>query len=218
MFISNEDRWVYLWCMKRGLAAGWSQFGRLCQEKGLLMKRTPFFVRKTKAKGGVPKELGQTELTIQTCGTECTPNSPGSDTSASPSGWAPGPLQPTQEINFGAFLAKLIPVVDSLWKADARWSKADPSEQGGGLKHLGRNLKAGLDSLHSAGFEVKDHTNERYVEGTRIEVLAFQPVDGIAFSMVIETLKPTIYFMDRLVRPGQVIVGKPINANLEHNA
>ena len=115
------------------------------------------------------------------------------------------------------FLTKLIPVVDSLWKADLRWSKADPSEQGGSLKHLGRNLQAGLDALHAAGFEVKDHTNERYSEGSRVEVLAFQPVEGIDQPIVIETLKPTIYFMDRLLRRGQIIVGKPLDPNVPNN-
>lgn len=138
-------------------------------------------------------------------------------TDSSPS-WSAVPRASLHTFDFGKFLTQLFPVVDSLWKAESRWSKADQTEQGGSLKHLGRNLKAGLDALHAAGFEVKDHTQERYVEGSRVEVLAFQPVEGIRQPTVIETLKPTIYFQDRLVRPGQVIVGKPVDLDASINA
>ena len=135
----------------------------------------------------------------------------------STSGWSAASLPSKQTIDLSNFLTKLIPVVDSLWKAELRWSKADPTEQVGSLKHLGRNLQAGIDALHVAGFEIKDHTNERYSEGTRVEILAFQPVEGIDQPIVIETLKPTIYFMGSLLRRGQIIVGKPLDPNAPKN-
>lgn len=112
-------------------------------------------------------------------------------------------------VDLGAMLKHLVEVADALWKADTRWCKADPATHDGPLKHLGRNLDSGLLALHAAGFEIKDHTEDRYVEGSRYEVMAFQPVDGMVYPTVIETIKPTIYFMERLIRPGQVIVGKP---------
>jgi molecular chaperone GrpE (heat shock protein) len=125
---------------------------------------------------------------------------------------SPGPHQQYSAVDLSKLLSHLVEVVDSLWKANLRWQKAEPSEQVGSLKHLGRNLDSGLAALHAAGFEVKDHTEERYAEGSRVEVLAFQPVDGMRHPTIIETLKPTIYFMERLIRPGQVIVGKPANS------
>lgn len=177
------------------------------------MKRTPRFVREKKARGAAPKlhlQSGGSDPQDQVPAVQSVPETMPSSSSPSWSAVAPPTQQAFDVMNF---MAKFLPVVDSLWKAELRWSKADPSEQGGSLKHLGRNLQAGLDALHSAGFEIKDHTNERYVEGSRVEVLAFQPVPGIANPTVIETLKPTVYFMDRLLRRGQIIVGKPIEPN-----
>lgn len=181
------------------------------------MKRTPRFVREKKARGTAPKPHLQSDGTDHQDRGKAVQSVSETMPSSSSSGWPAVPSPTQQTFDLMTFMAKFIPVVDSLWKAELRWSKADPSEQGGSLKHLGRNLQAGLDALHSAGFEIKDHTNERYVEGSRVEVLAFQPVPGITHQTVIETLKPTVYFMDRLLRRGQIIVGKPIDSNSPNN-
>lgn len=181
------------------------------------MKRTPRFVHEKKASGATPKpplQRGESDTQDSEAAVQLVPER---TTSSSSSGWSAANPPTQQTFDLMEFMTKFLPVVDSLWKAELRWSKADPSEQGGSLKHLGRNLRTGLDALHSAGFEIKDHTNERYVEGSRVEVLAFQPVQGITHLTVIETLKPTVYYMNQLLRRGQIVVGKPIDPNSPNN-
>jgi hypothetical protein len=39
--------------------------------------------------------------------------------------------------------------------------------------------------------------------------MSFQPTVGLTRDMIIETIKPTIYFKDNLVQTGEVIVGTP---------
>ena len=182
------------------------------------MKQTPRFIRKKKARGAAPHQSPPEAGASQQDRIDIVKMASETPATSSSSGWSATPLAPQHSFDLMNFMSKFLPVVDSLWKAQLRWSKADPSEQGGSLKHLGRNLQAGLDALHAAGFEVKDHTNERYSEGSRVEVLAFQPVEGIDQAIVIETLKPTVYFMDRLLRRGQIIVGKPLDSNASINS
>lgn len=177
------------------------------------MKHTPASMRSKKTRGAAPKSPSshlEAEKRDENFAVQLEPNTP---TAGASSGWSAASRAALQSFDLGKFLTQLFPVVDALWKAETRWSKADPAEQGGSLRHLGRNLRSGLDALHAAGFEVKDHTQEPYAEGSRAEVLAFQPVEGIIRPTVIETLKPTIYFLDRLVRPGQIIVGRPLDPN-----
>ncbi len=170
------------------------------------MKRIPSFLRTKRARGGPIAKEG-----LQAIGSSDAPAKVAEENPAEKSiSVAANSARFGQDvIDLRELISKLVPVADSLWKAQSRWQKADPAEQCGSLKNLGRTLEAGLDALQAAGFEVKDHTRERYVEGARFEVLAFQPVEGLVLPTVIETLKPTIYFSGRLVRPGQVIVGKP---------
>ena len=75
-----------------------------------------------------------------------------------------------------------------------------------------RNIESILDTLVQAGVEIRDHTGELVPRGGiyALNVLVYEPKAGLATERVIETIKPTIYFQDRVIQVGQVIIGTPM--------
>lgn len=81
------------------------------------------------------------------------------------------------------------------------------------LRHYG----VSWDLLINAGFEICDHTNEAYPEGSPLKVIAFQPMAGYGSLTVAETIKPTIYFNGKKLQEGEVVVAMPIKDDSNQN-
>jgi len=77
------------------------------------------------------------------------------------------------------------------------------------IRRISRDLESAEDALKQGGIEIKDHTGEKYDGGMALHVIAFQPTAEVSQEQVIETVKPTMYHKDKLVRMGEVIVGVP---------
>lgn len=77
------------------------------------------------------------------------------------------------------------------------------------LRRISRDLESAWYALREAGIEINDHTGEAYDGGMALRVLAFEPTPELARDQVIETIKPTIYHKDKIIRVGEVIVGTP---------
>jgi len=77
------------------------------------------------------------------------------------------------------------------------------------LQKLSRDVERTWDALSQGGIEIKDHTGGDYEGGMALRVITSQPVSGLARRQIIETLKPTIYYRDRIIQMGEVVVGVP---------
>lgn len=77
------------------------------------------------------------------------------------------------------------------------------------LQRLSRDVERTWDALTQGGIEIKDHTGGDYEGGMALRVITSQPVIGLARRQIIETLKPTIYYRDRIIQMGEVIIGVP---------
>ena len=77
------------------------------------------------------------------------------------------------------------------------------------LQKLSRDVERTWDALAQSGIEIKDHTGRDYEDGMTLRVITSQPVAGLARRQIIETLKPTIYYRDRVIQMGEVVVGVP---------
>lgn len=77
------------------------------------------------------------------------------------------------------------------------------------LQRLSRDVERTWDALTQGGIEIKDYTGGDYEGGMALRVITSQPVTGLARRQIIETLKPTIYYRDRIIQMGEVIVGVP---------
>lgn len=97
----------------------------------------------------------------------------------------------------------------SLWRLRRKMldplSGAPRKEMAATYAHVEQAFKA----LAAAGVEVRDHDNTEFDSGLSLKVLDFQEVSGISHEMVIDTVRPTIYYRGEVIQNGVVIVGTP---------
>ncbi len=123
-------------------------------------------------------------------------------------------LQPRRG-NGNEFFPILKEVCNGLWRIRGRLEKLDvPPKEIRGAK---RFLESTWDSLTQSGVEIHNHTGETITGGEALRIISFEHSDQVTCDQVIETVKPTIYYKDKMIQMGEVIVGQPISAPL-HNA
>ncbi len=73
------------------------------------------------------------------------------------------------------------------------------------------HVKRLREVLTEAGLKIHDHTGERVPESGSCElrIAAFQPTAGVAQPVVLETIKPSIWYESQLIQRGEVIVAVP---------
>jgi hypothetical protein len=81
-------------------------------------------------------------------------------------------------------------------------------------RRIYRHLESAWDTLAQAGVEIRDHTGEPFPENgvSSLKTLAFQPTAGIDRETVVETVRPTVYFRDKIIQIGEVVVAVPEKA------
>ncbi len=89
-----------------------------------------------------------------------------------------------------------------------------PKETGTGavpeeLKGINRHIEAMIQNFEDMGVKVKDHTGSRFDYGLPLKVVATQPTEGLGAETVLETIKPTIYWNDRIIQMGEVVIATP---------
>ena len=94
-----------------------------------------------------------------------------------------------------------------VWRIQQRLTGMDDLPQE--LRRVSRDLESTWDTLAQRGIEIKDHTGQNYDSGMALHVVTSQPVPGLAQEQIIETIKPTIYYREKIVQRGQVILGVP---------
>ena len=96
------------------------------------------------------------------------------------------------------------------WKLQQRMFDIGTGEAKSEFRQLVRHVVTIRDRLIDLGLQIQDHTGNPYDSGQSLEVLAFQPTDGIANEVVIETVRPSLYLQGHRILKGQVIVGSPL--------
>lgn len=109
-------------------------------------------------------------------------------------------------------IALLADVATGLWRLRAKMlpdGSRQPSEEN---RRSYRQLETIMDVMVQAGVQIRDHTGEAVPRGGiyTLKALAYEPTAGLSRDQVIETLKPTIAFKDRVIQTGEVIIGTPI--------
>lgn len=104
----------------------------------------------------------------------------------------------------------------SLWRIRDRMIDRETGTPAEGNRRTFRHLQSAWDILAQVGVRILDHTNEIVPEGGiySLKVVAYEPTSGLLRETVIETIKPTIYFQDRMIQMGEVIVGTPVTSGL----
>ncbi len=113
---------------------------------------------------------------------------------------------PAAEKNRMRFLAE---VGTGLWRLRQKMLQPGTDRPLEEMRRAYRHLESVWDVVAEAGIEIQDHTDSPFDAGMSLKVIAYQPTSGIERERVIETIKPTIYFKNRPIQMGEVIVGTP---------
>lgn len=120
---------------------------------------------------------------------------------------------PSGEAN--AELLKIVALTAvGLWRIRQKLTREGTDEPIEGARKAFRHLQSLWDGLAEAGVTIRDHTGEVLPGGGAyaLNILEFQPRAGVTREVVVETIKPTVYFQGRMLQVGEVIVAVPGNA------
>jgi hypothetical protein len=107
----------------------------------------------------------------------------------------------------------LIALAMNAWRIQVKLTDSDqePRENVGNdeIKKINRYCQAMFESLRSIGMEVKDRTGEAFDYGLPEKVVSTQPKPGLTKEVIIETIRPTIYWNTQIAQPGEVVIATP---------
>lgn len=95
------------------------------------------------------------------------------------------------------------------------WRALRKLDQGAGplsaveLRQVRRQVHASRQALADDGLEIQEHDGAPFDSGLSLEVLVFEEQPGLTREVVLETVRPSIYFRGERIQMGQVIVGRP---------
>jgi len=121
------------------------------------------------------------------------------------------------EENFSAPQQEGIPtklleeVGTGLWRLRQKMLQPGTDQPLDEMRRAYRHLESIWDALAQADIQIRDHTGELVPEGGifSLKVLAYQPKAGISHEEVQETIRPSIYYKDKMIQMGEVIISKP---------
>ena len=114
----------------------------------------------------------------------------------------------------GKPLESLIAIITYIWRIEDRVIDKHTQEPKDSLpaeevKKLSKYTEQIIDKLKSMGFEIKDRVGEQFDYGLPENVVATKPQPGLAHETVIETLMPTIYFQNKTIQRGEIVIATP---------
>ncbi|MBI5382210.1 MAG: hypothetical protein HZA31_09955 [Opitutae bacterium] len=119
---------------------------------------------------------------------------------------APPPSAPAATPPSASQIATL---ATQLWRARVKLLDPQTTPPGGDAHRSLRHIESSLETLAAMGVCIRDHLQEPYDPGLPINVITFLPTAELARDTVIETIRPSIFWHDRLLQSGEVIVGTP---------
>jgi hypothetical protein len=97
-----------------------------------------------------------------------------------------------------------------LWRTQRRIESEDPEGTSQLTRQLRRHVQTAWKGLANAGITVQQHDNEPHDDGLDLEVVAREPYPGLPRDTVVQTVAPSILRSGKVIRPGEVVVGYPV--------
>lgn len=72
-----------------------------------------------------------------------------------------------------------------------------------------RNVEGILEALERVGVKLRDREGEAYDYGLPERVVGAEKRGGLEREMVAETIRPSLFFGDQIIRPGEIIIAVP---------
>ena len=118
------------------------------------------------------------------------------------------------ETQINKHLRLLADIANGLWRLKNKMVDKKTSEPLDEMQKAFRHFESVWDAMKSAGININEHEkNSPFDSGLALNVLSFQPMSGLKKEVIIETIKPSIFYKDRSIQTGQVIVGTPVTSD-----
>jgi HAMP domain-containing protein len=124
---------------------------------------------------------------------------------------APPPAAPPADDTEG-LAAAFGGLATQVWRAYGKTvdpATGQPREE---MRRVHRHIEGALDVLKQMGLTINDWVNQPYDAGLPVKVLTFQPAPGVVRDTILETVRPTVMWKNRLVQLGEVVVGTPVDS------
>jgi hypothetical protein len=110
-------------------------------------------------------------------------------------------------------------VATNSWKMKSRVfnEKGKPREEikKDDIKKLARHLDSIFEAFNGMGIEIRDRTNETYDYGLPDTIVSSAPRAGLSKELIVETIRPTIYWQNQIVQAGEIVIATPIEEKSE---
>ncbi|MHA4817604.1 hypothetical protein ACXZ65_24960 [Streptomyces aculeolatus] len=103
----------------------------------------------------------------------------------------------------------LVGAATGIWRALRKLDQGPASLSPADLRQIRLQVRASRQALADDGLEIQEHDGEPFDSGLSLEALVFQDDAELTREVVLETVRPSVYFRGRRIQMGQVIVGRP---------
>ncbi len=103
----------------------------------------------------------------------------------------------------------LAALATNIWRAQAKMVDPKTGEPREETRRVYRHVEGALEAFGAMGVRLSDWIGQPYDAGLPLKVLSFQPLPELARDTVIEAVRPAVFWQDRLLQVGEVIVGIP---------
>lgn len=109
----------------------------------------------------------------------------------------------------GAGTEALLGAAIGIWRAQRKLDQGAGPLSAADLRQVRRQVHASRQALADDGLEIQEHDGMPFDSGQSLEALVFQDEPGLDREIVLETVRPSVYFRGERIQMGQVIVGRP---------
>lgn len=109
-------------------------------------------------------------------------------------------------------------IATGVWRIKKKFSAVKIDDLPDEIKKAYRHVESTWDAIYSAKVEVRDYENEKYIPSRDVKSIAFQPSSSVHIETITETIKPSIFYNNKLIQMGEVIVATPDTIELEKNS
>ena len=121
---------------------------------------------------------------------------------------ASAPGGPAMDDDLAAGLAAL---ATNVWRAKGKMIDPATGEPREESRRPYRHVAAAFEAFAQLGVRLSDWRDQPFDAGLPVKVLSFQPTADLAQDTIIEVVRPAVFWHDRLLQVGEVIVGIPEN-------
>ncbi len=120
---------------------------------------------------------------------------------------ATGPTVPADRTN--PLDGPLAALATNIWRAQAKMLDPKTGEPREEVRRIYRHIEGALEAFTAMGLRLSDWIGQPYDPGLPLKVLSFEPTPELVRDTVVEAVRPAIFWQDRLLQVGEVIVGIP---------